>query len=123
MSARIFHTVVTKDQETSFKSLNKLVWLGDLAGQNECRDKFVGFSILNAMYREQPYVAVFSGDMVYADNRCDERGLYGNIQVKETFKHQISKTFEHIGNITEKIKSICVSIDTQTFSPHETTMK
>lgn len=77
-----FHTAAAADQETPLK----LVWSGDLAGQNVCRHKLIGFPIFNAMHRERPHVVVFSGDMVYADNRCEEKGLYGNVQVKGEFK-------------------------------------
>lgn len=63
----------------------KIVWTGDLAGQNVCRSKREGFPLTSAMTAERADVLVLSGDMIYADNLCLAVGLYGNEQIVGDF--------------------------------------
>lgn len=72
-----FYTAATSDQETDLK----IIWGGDLAGQNVCRDINDGYKIFKMMANENPQLAVMSGDMIYADNLCERLGFYGNKQV------------------------------------------
>jgi alkaline phosphatase D len=58
----------------------RLAFGGDLAGQNVCRDVNEGFPILDTIRAWHPDVFVGLGDMIYADNACTHRGLYGNVQ-------------------------------------------
>jgi alkaline phosphatase D len=59
----------------------RLVFGGDVAGQNVCRDSAEGFPILETIRARRPDVFVGLGDMIYADNACNPVGLYGNAQV------------------------------------------
>lgn len=54
---------------------------GDLAGQNVCRDRVLGFPIFRHVLDVRPDFFIGLGDMIYADMPCDEIGLYGNAQV------------------------------------------
>lgn len=54
---------------------------GDLAGQNACRDAKVGFPIFRQVLNKRPDFFVALGDMIYADNDCLAKGLFGNAQV------------------------------------------
>ena len=63
----------------------KIVWDGDFAGQNVCRDAVEGFPILNAINQEEADLFIGLGDMIYADNLCEEIGLYNNPQVVGDF--------------------------------------
>ncbi len=56
-------------------------WSGDLAGQNVCRDAKRGFPIFEVLDRRRLDFFVALGDMIYADNGCEPKGLYGNVQV------------------------------------------
>lgn len=76
-----FYTAALPDQDTAVK----LVWGGDLAGQNVCRDVDDGYAIFKTMADENAHLAVFSGDMIYADNLCERVGFYGNEQVVGDF--------------------------------------
>ncbi len=64
---------------------------GDIAGQNVCRDRELGFPIVRVLRDRAARVPVTQskksigydffiglGDMIYADNRCEEAGMYGN---------------------------------------------
>jgi alkaline phosphatase D len=63
----------------------RLVFGGDVSGQNVCRDAREGFPILNTIRGLRPDVFVGLGDMIYADNACNPVGLYGNAQVPGDF--------------------------------------
>ncbi len=57
---------------------------GDLAGQNVCRDRQLGFPIFNSVLARRPQFFVALGDMIYADDVCQAVGRYGNAQVPHT---------------------------------------
>jgi alkaline phosphatase D len=59
----------------------RVVWGGDLAGQDVCRDVREGFPALAAVIAERPDVFIGLGDMIYADDLCHPVGRYGNEQV------------------------------------------
>jgi alkaline phosphatase D len=63
----------------------RIVWGGDVAGQNVCRDASTGFPILGALAKYAPDVFIGLGDMIYADNTCDAVGRYGNAQLPGGF--------------------------------------
>jgi len=63
----------------------RLVFGGDVAGQNVCRDKTEGFPIMETIRAARPDVFVGLGDMIYADNACQPVGLYGNTQLPGSF--------------------------------------
>ena len=63
----------------------KLVWSGDFAGQNVCRDKHEGFAIFKHMRQRNPDIVIGLGDMIYADNTCEATGRYGNPQIAGAF--------------------------------------
>ncbi len=63
----------------------KITWSGDFAGQNVCRDTQDGFPIFNAINSENSNLFIGLGDMIYADNTCEEVGRYGNAQVPGDF--------------------------------------
>ena len=63
----------------------RLLWGGDLAGQNVCRDAALGFEVLQAMNARAPELFVGMGDMIYADGLCEALGHYGNAQVPGAF--------------------------------------
>jgi alkaline phosphatase D len=76
-----FHTApAAKDAEPV-----RLVFGGDVAGQNVCRDMTEGFPIMQTIRAQRPDVFVGLGDMIYADNACNAVGLYGNAQVPGDF--------------------------------------
>ena len=58
---------------------------GDLAGQNVCRDAREDFPIFAALDDWRPAFFIGLGDMIYADDRCDGTGRYGNAQVPGGF--------------------------------------
>jgi alkaline phosphatase D len=62
----------------------RLLWSGDLSGQNICRDADKGFPVFSAMMATRPDLFVAAGDMIYADERCEEEGRLGNRQVPLT---------------------------------------
>lgn len=59
----------------------RLVFGGDVAGQNVCRDTTEGFPIMDTIREWRPDVFVGLGDMIYADNACEPVGRYGNAQL------------------------------------------
>jgi alkaline phosphatase D len=63
----------------------RIAWSGDLAGQNVCRDADEGFPILRTIDEFAPDLFLGLGDMIYADNRCEKVGSYGNAQIKGDF--------------------------------------
>ena len=63
----------------------RLVFGGDVAGQNVCRDTTEGFPIMETIRAQRADVFVGLGDMIYADNACDPVGRYGNTQVPGGF--------------------------------------
>lgn len=62
-----------------------IAWTGDFAGQNVCRHASEGFPIFDAIAADAPDFFVGLGDMIYADNRCEPIGRYGNPQVPGEF--------------------------------------
>jgi alkaline phosphatase D len=64
----------------------RLVWGGDLAGQNVCRDAEHGFEVFSAINALAPDLFVALGDMIYADGLCEAEGRYGNAQVLGGFE-------------------------------------
>jgi alkaline phosphatase D len=63
----------------------RLVFGGDLAGQNVCRDATEGFPIIETVRAWRPDVFVGLGDMIYAGDTCLATGRYGNAQVPGAF--------------------------------------
>ncbi len=59
----------------------RLLFGGDLAGQNVCRDATRGFPIFAAVADRQADFFIGLGDIIYADDRCDAQGSYGNEQL------------------------------------------
>jgi alkaline phosphatase D len=76
-----FRTPPAKSKAASVR----LAFGGDVAGQNVCRDAVEGFPILDTIRGWGPDVFVGLGDMIYADNACAPRGLYGNTQLAGDF--------------------------------------
>ncbi len=62
-----------------------LAWGGALAGQNVCRDARRGFEVFDALFATAPELFIGLGDMIYADDRCDAVGRYGNAQIPGSF--------------------------------------
>ena len=54
---------------------------GDLGGLNVCRDASEGYPIFRTIDGASLSFFIGLGDMIYADQPCRERGLYGNAQV------------------------------------------
>ena len=63
----------------------KIAWSGDFAGQNVCRDVEDGFPIFNSIVAEEADIFIGLGDMIYADNLCEETGFYNNAQIPGDF--------------------------------------
>jgi alkaline phosphatase D len=63
----------------------RLVFGGDVSGQNVCRDASEGLPIMDTVRARHPDVFVGLGDMIYADNTCAAVGLYGNTQIAGGF--------------------------------------
>lgn len=63
----------------------RVVFGGDLAGQNVCRDAREGFPIFRAVRDLDPDLFIGLGDMIYADDVCDATGRYGNAQLPGGF--------------------------------------
>ncbi len=61
-------------------------WSGDVAGQNVCRDVEEGFPAFKAINSLPIDFFIGLGDMIYADNTCEEIGKYGNRQIPGNFK-------------------------------------
>jgi alkaline phosphatase D len=76
-----FRTAPAPDAEAPLR----LVFGGDLGGQNVCRDADAGYSIFRTIQELEPSVFLSLGDMIYADGVCKERGRYGNLQVPGGF--------------------------------------
>lgn len=61
----------------------RFVWGGDVGGQNVCRDRAEGYPIfrtIRAVEKELDFFIAL-GDMIYADNACEEKGRFGNPQI------------------------------------------
>lgn len=56
---------------------------GDLGGINACRDEKEGYPIFRTIDPRSLDFFVGLGDMIYADIKCEARGLYGNAQVPD----------------------------------------
>ncbi len=61
-------------------------WSGDLAGQNVCRDAKEGYPVFNAINALSMDFFIGLGDMIYADNTCEETGKFGNPQIPGSFQ-------------------------------------
>jgi alkaline phosphatase D len=59
----------------------RIVWSGDLGGQNVCRDAVRGYPIFPVMAARQPDLFIALGDMIYGDDVCSGTGRYGNAQI------------------------------------------
>lgn len=59
----------------------RLVWSGDLGGQNVCRDAARGYPIFDVMTARAPDLFIALGDMIYGDDTCAALGRYGNTQI------------------------------------------
>ena len=59
----------------------RIVWSGDLGGQNVCRDAARGYPIFPVITARTPDVFIALGDMIYGDNACTAVGRYGNAQI------------------------------------------
>lgn len=59
----------------------RFAWGGDLAGQDVCRDRARGFAIAPHLAADRLDFFIALGDLIYADNACTERGMYGNEQI------------------------------------------
>jgi alkaline phosphatase D len=59
----------------------RFAWLGDVGGQNVCRDAAEGYPLFREVAREAPDFWIALGDMVYADGACAEAGAFGNRQI------------------------------------------
>lgn len=64
----------------------RLIWGGDVAGQNVCRDAERGFPIFQAINAARPDLFIGLGDMIYADGVCEDVGRYGNRQIPGDFQ-------------------------------------
>lgn len=58
-----------------------VIFSGDLAGQNACRDAVRGFPIFDTMRQQNADLFIGLGDMIYADGQCDAIGPFDNPQV------------------------------------------
>jgi alkaline phosphatase D len=76
-----FHTAPRSD---AVKAVT-FSWIGDLAGQNTCRDSVEGFPIFNAINATKQDFVIGLGDMIYADGTCEATGRYGNKQIIGNF--------------------------------------
>jgi len=72
-----FHTAPAADTPAAAR----IVWGGDLGGQNVCRDAQLGYPIFASLAARKPDLFVALGDMIYADDACEALGRYGNAQV------------------------------------------
>lgn len=59
----------------------RIAWSGDLGGQNVCRDAGDGYGVFARLAATRPDLFLGVGDMVYADDRCQPTGRYGNRQI------------------------------------------
>jgi len=59
----------------------RLVWGGDVGGQNVCRSQNGGYRIFATMAGLKPDLFVGLGDMIYGDDTCLPIGRYGNAQI------------------------------------------
>lgn len=67
----------------------RFAFSGDLAGQNICRDVKEGFPIFNPINELNLHFFVGLGDMIYADNTCEETGALGNKQIPGNFQPSV----------------------------------
>lgn len=73
----VFRTAPRDDQRVPVR----FAWSGDLGGQNVCRDAARGYPIFEHLRGESLDFFLALGDMIYADNPCQARGVLGNTQV------------------------------------------
>ncbi|MBX3026957.1 alkaline phosphatase D family protein [bacterium] len=59
----------------------RILWSGDLGGQNVCRDATRGYPIFPVMAARQADLFIALGDMIYGDDACHPTGRYGNAQI------------------------------------------
>jgi alkaline phosphatase D len=72
-----FRTAPAPDQDVAVR----FAFGGDVGGQNVCRDADRGYPVFAAVAAMRPDFFIALGDMIYADNRCLEKGRFGNRQV------------------------------------------
>lgn len=58
----------------------RILWSGDLGGQNVCRDAARGYPIFSVMAARKADLFIALGDMIYGDDACLATGRYGNAQ-------------------------------------------
>ena len=76
--AGAFHTAPAPDAVLPVR----VVWGGDLGGQNVCRDAALGYPIFYSLAARKADLFVALGDMIYADDVCLATGRYGNAQIE-----------------------------------------
>jgi len=59
----------------------RFAWVGDVGGQNACRDRDRGYLPFQGVWSALPDFLIALGDMIYADDPCLARGRYGNDQI------------------------------------------
>jgi alkaline phosphatase D len=59
----------------------RFAWLGDVGGQNVCRDRAEGYPTFRQVEASAPDFWIALGDMVYADGSCEPTGAFGNPQI------------------------------------------
>ncbi|MDX2168148.1 MAG: alkaline phosphatase D family protein [Deltaproteobacteria bacterium] len=59
----------------------RIVWGGDVGGQNVCRDAALGYPIFDTIAARRPDLFIALGDMIYGDDACTATGRYGNAQL------------------------------------------
>ncbi len=77
----LFRTAPARDAPVSVR----FSWSGDLGGQGACRDAVLGYPIFTRILDQRPDFFIGLGDMIYADETCPEKGVFGNAQVPGTF--------------------------------------
>jgi alkaline phosphatase D len=72
-------------------------WSGDLGGLNACRDAKLGYPIFRTLDASRLDFFVGLGDLVYADQACEARGLYQNDQIPEKVREAttVREYWEH----------------------------
>lgn len=76
-AAGVFRTAPDRDSERPIT----FGFSGDLGGLNACRDKAEGYPIFRTIDARSLDFFVGLGDMIYADMKCESKGLYGNDQI------------------------------------------
>ena len=104
-SKQYYYQINSKGEFFSFKTpaskhVNmkfKMVWSGDVAGQNVCRDKDEGYIIFDTILNQNIDLFIGLGDMIYADDVCHKIGRYKNEQIEGDFdkSHNLENFRKH----------------------------